>query len=281
MMRTALVALVAGAVLTGLTACGGIRIMKYEFQDDHVVAEKFTSVKVRSDQDSGDVTIRYQQGLTETKVHRRVEHNKDNKPSGVAHRIEGSTLVLDGCGDECEINYEVLVPSADITVVGDLGSGDATVEGLASVNFGAGSGRIIARDIAGDVKVKAGSGDFEGTRIGGAVTADMGSGRIALDAIKGKALLDTGSGDINGTSMESEVIAKADSGRITLTLSAAKSVRATTGSGDITVRVPGGPFKLVGASGSGDRAVQVPTDPGASLELNLNAGSGDVQVFAA
>ncbi|SDK53394.1 Putative adhesin [Lentzea albidocapillata subsp. violacea] len=280
MMRTALVALVAGAVLTVSTGCG-IRIMKYEFSDDHVVAEKFTSVKVRSDQDSGDVTIRYQQGLTEAKIHRRVEHSKDTKPSGVAHRVEGNTLVLDGCGRDCEINYEVVVPSADTTVVGDIGSGDVIIEGLASVEFKTGSGRITIRDIAGDAKVKTGSGRFDGTRIGGAVTADVGSGRIVLDAIKGKALLDTGSGDIEGTSMDNEVIAKADSGDIALTLSAAKSVRANTGSGGVTVRVPGGPFKITGSSGSGERSIHVPTDPNASIELNLNAGSGDVQVLAA
>ncbi|MDX8029918.1 DUF4097 family beta strand repeat-containing protein [Lentzea sp. BCCO 10_0856] len=280
MMRTALVALLAGAVLTVLTGCG-IRIMKYEFQDDHVVAEKFTSVKVRGEDGAGDVSIRYQQGLAETQIHRKVEHMKDNKPSGIAHRIEGSTLVLDGCGRNCEINYTVLVPSADISLIGDTGSGDATIEGLAAVDFRTGSGRIIARDIAGDVKVKAGSGDFEGGRIGGAVTADMGSGRIVLDAIRGKALLGTGSGDINATSMASEVIAKADSGRIELMLSAANSVRANTGSGEVVVRVPGGPFKIVGSSGSGERAIHVPTDPGASLELNLTTGSGDVQVFAA
>ncbi|MDX8049237.1 DUF4097 family beta strand repeat-containing protein [Lentzea sp. BCCO 10_0798] len=280
MMRTALVALVAGAVLTVSTGCG-IRIMMYEFSDDHAVAEKITSVKVRSDQDSGDVTIRFQEGLTEAKIHRRVEHERDNKPSGVAHRVEGNTLVLDGCGRDCEINYEVLVPSAATTVVGDIGSGDVIIEGLASVEFKTGSGRITTRDIAGDVKVKTGSGGFEGTRIGGAVTADMGSGRIALDAIKGKALLDTGSGDIEGTSLENEVIAKADSGDIALTLSAAKSVRANSGSGSVTVRVPGGPFKITGSSGSGERAIHVPTDPSASLELSLTASSGDVQVFAA
>ncbi|SMD08154.1 DUF4097 family beta strand repeat-containing protein [Lentzea albidocapillata] len=280
MMRTALVALVAGAVLTVSTGCG-IRIMKYEFQDDHVVAETFTSVKVRGEDGAGDVSIRYQEGLAETKIHRKVEHAKDNKPSGIAHRIEGSTLVLDGCGRNCEIDYVVLVPSAGISLIGDTGSGDVTVEGLASVDFRTGSGRVVARDIAGDVKVKAGSGDFEGARIGGAVTADLGSGGILLDAIKGKALLGTGSGEINGTSMASEVIAKADSGRIELMLSVANSVRANTGSGEVVVRVPGGPFKITGTSGSGERSIHVPTDPNASLELDLNTGSGEVQVFAA
>jgi hypothetical protein len=279
MMRMALVALLAGAVLTVLTGCG-IRIMKYEFSDDHVVAEKYTSVKIRSDQDSGDVTIRYQQGLTETKIHRKVEHGRDNKPSGVAHRIEGSTLVLDGCGRDCEINYEVLVPSADISVVGDIGSGDTIFEGLASVELKTGSGRVTTRDIAGDVKVKAGSGDFTATRVGGEVTADLGSGRIELDAVKGKVLANTGSGDISGTALGGEVIADSTSGRVELRLTAAKPVRANSGSGDITVRTPGGPYKITGDSGSGDRRVHVATDPNASLELNLTTGSGDVEVYA-
>jgi DUF4097 and DUF4098 domain-containing protein YvlB len=278
MMRTALVALVAGAVLTVLSSCG-IRIMKYEFQDDHVLAEKFTSVKVRGEDGAGDVSIRYQQGLTETKIHRKVEHAKDNRPSGIAHRIEGSTLVLDGCGRNCEIDYDVVVPSADISLVGDTGSGDATIEGLASVDFRTGSGRIIARDISGDVKVKAGSGDVTATRVGGAVTADVGSGRIELDSVKGKMLVSTNSGDINGTALENEVTADADSGRVELTLAAAKPVRVDTGSGDVEVKVPGGPYKVSGSSGSGDRRINVPTDPNATLELKITTGSGQVNVL--
>ncbi|SEP74748.1 DUF4097 and DUF4098 domain-containing protein YvlB [Lentzea xinjiangensis] len=277
MMRTALVALVAGTVLTALTGCG-IRIMEYEFSDDHVVAEKFTSVRARSG--AGDVTIRYRPG-TETKIHRVVEHRKNNKPSGVAHRVEGSSLVLDGCGDDCEVDYEVLVPSAGIAVLGDVGAGDALIEGLASVEYGTGSGNVIARDIAGDVKVKTGSGNFEGTRIGGAVTVDLGSGRVDLNAVKGKVLAVTSSGDIDGTGLDGEVIADAGSGRVELTLTTPRSVRANSGSDDVVVRVPGGPYKIVGSSGSGERVVNVPTDPNAPLELNLTSGSGDVQVLAA
>ncbi|WP_434452126.1 DUF4097 family beta strand repeat-containing protein [Lentzea sp. E54] len=278
MMRTALVALLAGTVLTVLTGCG-IRIMKYEFADDHVVAEKYTSVRVRSDNDSGDVTIRYQQGLTETKIHRKVEHTKDNKPSGIAHHVEGTTLVLNGCGNDCEINYEVVVPSADITVVGDIGSGDTIVEGVAAVEFKTGSGRITTRDIAGDVKVKTGSGDFTATRIGGTVTADLGSGQIDLDSVKGKVLAVSSSGDIDGTALDNEVIVDAGSGRVDLTLTTARSVRVNSSSGDVTVRVPGGPYKVTGSTSSGDRRIHVATDPSASLELNLTTGSGEVDVL--
>lgn len=279
MMRTALVALVVGAVVTVSTGCG-IRIMKYEFADDHVVAEEFTSVRVRSDDDSGDVTIRYQEGLAETKIHRVVEHTKDNKPSGVAHRVEGDVLVLDGCGRNCEIDYVVLVPRASISVVGDVGSGDAIFEGLSSIDFKTGSGDITARDIAGDVKAKAGSGNVRATRIGGALTADLGSGDIELDAVKNKVLAHTASGNIDGIALGGEVIADAGSGRIELRLTDARPVRANSGSGDVTVRAPGGPYKVTGMSGSGDRRIHVATDPNAQNELNLSTGSGDVEVFA-
>ncbi|HEX7306883.1 DUF4097 family beta strand repeat-containing protein [Lentzea sp.] len=277
MMRTALVALVAGTVLTALTGCG-IRIVEYEFADDHVVAEKITSVRARNG--SGDVTIRYQQGLTETKVHRRVQHNKNNKPNGPTHHVEGTALVLDTCGDNCEANYDVLVPSADVTVVGDVGSGNAVVEGVASVEYSTGSGDITTLDIAGDVKVDAGSGDFRATRVGGAVTADLGSGRIELNTVKGKLLAVARSGDIDGSFLSGDVIADCGSGRVELTMAEPRSIRANSGSGDVNVRVPGGPYKITGNSGSGDRDIHVATDPNASLELNLSTGSGEVRVFA-
>lgn len=276
-MRTALVALVAGAVLVVSTGCG-IRIVKYEFSDDHVVAEKFTSVKVRSDDDAGDVTIRYQQGLTEAKIHRRVEHTKNTKPSGVAHRVEGDTLVLDGCGRDCEINYEVLVPDEKITVQGSTGSGDGIFDGVAGVDYRTGSGNLKIQDVRGDVRVSSGSGDVDAAGVGGSLIVEVSSGNITLDAIKGKATLLTHSGDINGTAMENDVTADASSGNIALTLLSERPVRANSGSGDILLRVPGGPFKVLGQSGSGDRRINVPTDPSGKTELRLDTGSGDVRV---
>lgn len=295
MLRTALVAVLMGALLSGC----GIRIMKYEFADDNVVADKFTSVRVRAG--SGDVAIRYVQGLTETKIHRRVEHAKDNKPTGVAHRIEGSTLVLDDCGNNCSINYEIQVPSADITVQSlDSGSGNAVFEGLAAIDYKVGSGNVTAhtiagnvqvssgsgdidvRDINGDVKAGTGSGKFEAFRVKGSVTADLGSGNITLDQVSGKVLVNTGSGNITGNGIDNDVTADADSGDVELTFVSARTARVTSGSGDITLRVPGsaGPYKVTGESGSGDRRISVPTDPAARYELKLDADSGNVKVLA-
>ncbi|MEU0877634.1 DUF4097 family beta strand repeat-containing protein [Lentzea sp. NPDC005914] len=295
MLRTALVAVLMGALLSGC----GIRIMKYEFTDDHTVAEKFTSVQVRTG--SGDVAIRYVPGSNETKIHRTVEHAKDNKPSGVSHRIEGSALVLGDCGNNCSINYEVQVPWADITIAGpDVGSGNAVFEGLAAVDYHIGSGKFEARDIAGNVQVSSGSGDisvrdisgdvkghggsgkFEAFRVKGSVTTDLGSGNITMDQVQGKVLVTTGSGRINGTALDNDVTANADSGDVELTFASAHTARVNTGSGDITLRVPGsgGPYKVTGDLGNDNRKIDVPTDPAAKFELRLSADSGDVKVLA-
>ncbi len=295
MLRTALVAVLMGALLSGC----GIRIVKYEFTDDHTVAEKYTSVRVRTG--FGKVSIRYVPGLSETKIHRTVQHAKDNKPSGVSYRIEGSTLVLDDCGDHCSISYEVQVPSADITVESpDSGSGDTVIEGVAAVDYKVGSGRfeaydiagnvqidngsgdITVRDIRGDVKSHGGSGRFEASRVKGSVTADMGSGDIELDQVQGKMLVKTGAGRITGRTLDNDVTADASSGDVDLTFVSARTARVTTGSGDITLRVPaaGGPYKVTGGSRTRDRKIDVPTDPSAKYELKLDAGSGDVRVTA-
>jgi DUF4097 and DUF4098 domain-containing protein YvlB len=295
MLRTALVAVLMGALLSGC----GIRIQKYEFTDDFAVAEKYTSVRVRTG--SGNVAIRYVQGSTETKIHRRVEHAKNNKPAGATHRIEGSTLVLDDCGNHCSANYEVQVPFADITVESpDNGSGDATIEGVAAIDYKIGSGKfeainiagnvqvdngsgdIYLQDVRGDVRAHGGSGTFEASRIKGSVTADLGSGNIVLDQVQGKMLVNTGSGNIVGRGLDNDVTADASSGDVDMTFVSARSVRLDSGSGDITVRMPaaGGPYKVTGGSENHDRRIEVPTDPAAKYELKLTAGSGDVTVLA-
>lgn len=276
MLRTALVALLVGAVLT---ACG-IRIVKYEFADDHVVAEKFTSVRVRTG--SGDISIRYQQGLNnETKIHRRIEHAKDNRPTGLSHRIEGNALVLEDCGNNCSIDYEIALPDPSITVRGeDVGSGDAIIEGLASVDYQAGSGNITVRDIAGDVKINTGSGTFRATAVGGTVTAKLASGDMFLDQLKGKVLVSTSSGDIRGTAIDTDVTADAASGDVDLTFLSARTARVDTRSGNIMLRVPGSsPYKVTGDTRSGERGIDVRTDPSAQNELKLTTGSGDVKVL--
>lgn len=274
MLRTALVALLVGAVLSGC----GIRIVRYEFADDSVVAEKFTSVRVRNG--AGDVSIRYVSGLTETKIHRRVEHTKDRKPEGPTHRMEGgNTLVLDECGHNCEVSYQVQVPDDKITVQGDTGSGDVVVEGIAAVDYKTGSGRIVVKDVKGDVRAITGSGDFEAARIDGSLTAETGSGRMRLDVIKGKTVVIARNGDISGSAIDNDVTVDAGSGDISLTFVSERAVRATTASGNVTVRIPGGPFKVSGESGSGERMIDVATDPAAKNELKVSTGSGDVRVL--
>lgn len=261
-----------------LSACG-IRFVQHEFEDDHSLKDKVASVRIQSG--SGSVTVRHSEGATETTIHRRVQHQRDAKPEGVSHRMEGSVLVLRDCGNNCTVDYEVAVPDKTTKVVGQLGSGDVTIEGVASVELSAGSGHVTARDITGNVRLDAGSGDFTAERIAGEVSASVSSGQLKVTDVKGKATLKNSSGDIVGEGLESDVIADASSGSVTLKLTAQKAVRAEASSGDINITVPGGPYKVTADSGSGDKTVKVPTDPSAPTELNLHTGSGDIIVSAA
>lgn len=264
-------------VALGLTvsACG-IKFIEHAFEDDHTVSNEFTSVRMQNG--SGDVTIRHVEGISETKIHRRVQHPRDNKP-GAVHGVDGSTLVLRECGlNNCSIDYEISVPAKNITVTGDLGSGDVKIDGLESVELTTGSGKVETRNIAGKVKVETGSGDFTADGVGGDVHAVLGSGHMRLSNVKGKTNLVNHSGDIDGTGLDADVTADSDSGRVTLKLMSKHAVRATADSGDIDLWVPGGPYKVDVNTGSGDSRITVPTDPSASPELVLRSGSGDIAV---
>lgn len=271
-VRTALVVVTLGAALS---ACG-VQFVHHGFQQDHVVKDSIASVRAQSG--SGNVSVRWVDGATETKIHRKVQHPRNRKPEGDSHRMEGNVLVLDDCGNDCSVDYEVAVPTKDVKVLGDMGSGDVTIEGVASLQLNTGSGNVIVRDLAGVVRVDSGSGDFTAERIGGDVTAKLGSGNATLNDVKGKSTVHSGSGDITGEALDGDVSADANSGNVVLQLASKKAVRAESGSGDITVRLPGGPYKVVTGSGSGDKHVGVPTDPNASPEINLRAGSGNIVV---
>ena len=144
--RIALAAGVAVAAALALTSC--VRLVQNGFDDKHSVSDQVTEVRLQNG--SGDVTVRSKDGATETEIRRRVEYPKDtDKPGGVSHRMEGSTLVLDGCGSRCSVDYEVTVPSKDVRITGRNSSGDVLLEGVASVEVEIGSGDATVRDVAG------------------------------------------------------------------------------------------------------------------------------------
>ncbi|GAA1243838.1 DUF4097 family beta strand repeat-containing protein [Prauserella halophila] len=212
--------------------------------------------RIELDKGPGNVTIRAGDveaaTVTETKTYRwgggdpAFEHRDD-------------VLTLPDCGMWCTTSYEIVVPRG-VAVSGEIGSGDLEISGAESLDVEVGSGDARVSDVEGDARLDAGSGESELTSIGGAVTVDVGSGGIIGRGLDGPVRAETGSGGID------------------LALARPASVTASTGSGDISVMVPRGGYRLEGDSGSGSREIGVDTSPDAQHTLSLDTGSGDVTV---
>ncbi|GAA1268557.1 DUF4097 family beta strand repeat-containing protein [Saccharothrix xinjiangensis] len=253
----AAVAVVTAAV--ALTSC--VRLVHHGFEDQHTVTQSITEVRLRNG--SGEVVVRSGTGATSTDVRRRLQYPKNaERPSGASHRVEGTTLVLDGCGDRCTVDYEVVVPSADVRVVGENDSGDVRFEGVASVEVEVGSGNAEIRDVSGLIRIRNDSGDVSVVDVGGEFTGWVGSGNANLSDMRGEVTVDSNSGDVD------------------VSMTAATSVHAVSGSGNVTVRVPRTPYRVDVDTGSGEQVVRVPNDPDAPVQLFLRASSGDVEVLA-
>ncbi|MFE2751034.1 DUF4097 family beta strand repeat-containing protein [Actinosynnema sp. NPDC059335] len=258
--RIAVGAGVAVAAVLVLTSC--VRLVQNGFDDRHSLSDRVTEVRVQNG--SGNVTVRGGDSGAGTDIRRRVEYPKGrDKPEGVSYRLEGTTLVLDGCGSRCSVDYDVTLPSADVRITGENSSGDVHLERVASVDLHVGSGNATFRDVAGSVRVDNSSGDLDVVAVGGDFTGRVGSGNTRLSGMRGAVTVESSSGDVD------------------LATDAVKSVRADAGSGNLTVVVPPGSYRVDAATGSGETAVSVADDPNGAAELYLRSGSGDVTVRAA
>lgn len=259
--RIALATVVAVAAAVALTSC--VRLVENGFDDVHSVADQVTEVRLQNG--SGGVTVRSRAagGTGETEVRRHLQYPKDmDKPDRASHRMEGTTLILDGCGNRCTVDYEVTVPSKDVRIIGNNDSGDVRLEGIAGIEVEIGSGDTTVRDVAGAVRITTGSGDLDVAAVDGDFTGRVGSGRASLLDMRGKVTIDNSSGDVE------------------VQMATVVSVRAESGSGSLTVKVPKGAYKVDVVADSGDKTVEVADDPNATAELVLRVGSGDVTVRA-
>ncbi|MEU5690745.1 DUF4097 family beta strand repeat-containing protein [Actinosynnema sp. NPDC020468] len=248
--------LVAGVAVAGsLTSC--VRLVQQTARDESTVTDRITTIRVQND--SGEVTIRSADGVKDTVVRRVINYPKNaDKPTDPTTRVEGSTLVLDGCDNQCSVSYDVTVPSADTKVTGDSSSGDVRVEGVASVELSISSGTATLRKVSGPVHLDAKSGDVVASDVSGAFTALVGSGTTTLTDMKGPVTVDGRSGDIS------------------VTMATAQNVKADASSGDVNVTVPQGKYHVRTDAGSGDNRVSVADDPNGTAEIVLDTKSGNV-----
>ncbi|WP_410628091.1 DUF4097 family beta strand repeat-containing protein [Amycolatopsis sp. cmx-8-4] len=228
-----------------------------DFQNDNTLSQTIRSVKLEGD--SGGVKIRT--GTGPSTVHQEINYHWRGNPGDTFYRVDGDQLVLGDCGNNCSVDFEVVVP-AGVPVTGKVDSGGLDIAGVASVDVEADSGSARVEDVSGAVKLHLSSGSIDLHDVG-AVTVQSDSGSVTGDGVRGP--VDVG----------------ADSGRVEFTLAQANDVKVHADSGSIELTVPGGPYRVQGDSDSGHREIDVPTDGSAAHTLDLNTDSGSVTVRAA
>ncbi|MFF3856811.1 DUF4097 domain-containing protein [Micromonospora sp. NPDC002575] len=250
------VAVGAAAAVILLAGCDNLSLRRLDFDD--VESTRITRVTVLPG--SGDVTVVGSGPAGQVRIKRVLRYHGDQP--GARYEIRGDELVLDSdCGDRCSISYEVTAPEG-VAVSGETGSGNV----------------VLSR--VGEVDVRLGSGNLELTRATGPVRAETDSGNVEVDDVRGPATLRAGSGDVTGSRLGGQVDAETDSGDVTVELAAPASVRAHTANGDVQLVVPAGRYRVRSDVGSGEAELGIVPDPGASLLLDVAAGSGNVTVTA-
>jgi DUF4097 and DUF4098 domain-containing protein YvlB len=240
--------------------------------DDAVVDQTFSSVRIAND--SGQVKIH---AGAQPKVHRTI-HFDDRKP-GSTFRVENDTLVIESCKERnCSIDYDITVPGGT-KVDGMISSGSVELDGVASVNLKADSGRVTMRHISGKVNLDSSSGSVHVEDAGDAVTVRSESGRVTVDGAGGAVSVQAESGSVEALKVDGAVDVRSESGSVTAALTSPQNVKINADSGSVTVTVPkDGTYKVAASADSGSVKSDVTNDSGGSHSLDLHTDSGSITV---
>ncbi|WP_030491792.1 DUF4097 family beta strand repeat-containing protein [Micromonospora chokoriensis] len=249
------VALGLATTLIVLAGCDNLSFRRLDY--DNTEAVRITTVRVSGG--SGDVVLRGTGPASEVRI-KRVVRYQGGEPDNVRYEIKGSELVLDtDCGNRCSISYEVTVPEG-VTVQGDTGSGDVELSRV------------------GPVQLQVGSGDVRISGASGALAVETRSGNIEVSEATAGVRLRASSGDITARRLSGTVDAEASSGNVNVELDQPASARVHASSGDVTLLVPEGSYRVRSNADSGDKTVTVADNPTATLVLDGSASSGNVTI---
>lgn len=262
------VALVAAfAVLSGAHTL--VDLLSHASRD--APAREFAGVRtVRIDAGNGDVRVRAGAPGSPVRVQRRITEGLSS-PDVTAEQAGGALELRDRCpwfANACGVAYTLTVPP-EITVDIRSGSGDVELDGVRS-------SRPMTVDVdSGDVDVR----DVEAPRL--SLATD--SGNLTLDRITAPRLdARSDSGRVDGTRLRaSSVTAHVDSGRIRLSLlDRPRTVEAGADSGDVTVAVPAGRYRVDASTSSGsvERDRRIVRDDAGDRRLALDSDSGDLEI---
>ena len=197
----------------------------------------------------------------------------DRSWGGHRIRVKGS-----GSGTEAWADLKILVPSGkDFAVflgVGELGANHVT----ADLKLSAGSGRVTVRDVKGNLIAGTGSGgmDVRGAN-GDEVRISTGSGTITANDVSGKRLrVSTGSGGVTGGGFTSEDLdISSGSGSISVDDARAPRAHLSSGSGGIRVGFASPVKSLDASTGSGGVTVTLPGAVNADVDVETGSGGID------
>jgi DUF4097 and DUF4098 domain-containing protein YvlB len=148
-----------------------------------------------------------------------------------------------------------------VAVRGQLGSGDVRLDGLGAIDLEITSGDLLVQDATGPVQIRATSGDI---RVVGA---------------KSTVKVRSSSGDVQALDAGGAVDAQVTSGDLTVRLAVPASVIAQASSGDVSVTVPRGSYKLTAQADSGDVDTHgMVSDATSKNVIDARTSSGDVNV---
>ena len=188
-------------------------------------------------------------------------------------RIKGG-----GSGTEAWADLRILVPSGkDVAVyigVGELGATHVS----ADLRLSASSGRVTVKDTKGNLLAATGSGgvDVRGAN-GDDVRISAGSGSVTANDVGGKRLrVSTGSGGVTGSGLSSDDLdVSAGSGSIRVDDARAPRVRLSSGSGGIRVGFASPVKSLDASTGSGGVTVTLPGAVNAQVDVSTGSGGID------
>ena len=197
----------------------------------------------------------------------------DRSWGGHRIRVKGS-----GSGTEAWADLRILVPSgknfAVFLGVGELGANHVT----ADLKLSAGSGRVTVRDVKGNLVAGTGSGgmDVRGAS-GDDVRISTGSGTITANDVSGKRLrVSTGSGGVTGGGFTSEDLdISSGSGSIRVDDARAPRAHLSSGSGGIRVGFASPVKSLDASTGSGGVTVTLPGAVNADVDVETGSGGID------
>jgi hypothetical protein len=180
-----------------------------------------------------------------------------------------------GRGIEAWADVVVRVPDGQALdaylLVGEMFATD--VDG--DLRLDVGSARVTAERTRGVLNVDAGSGgvvlrDVRASRL----TVDNGSGSLSMDQVTGDdCRVDTGSGGVRGSGVACRRLdVDVGSGGVQLSDARIDDVIIDTGSGSVTLGLRTSPKSVSVESGSGSVTIELPSDFGASVDIDTGSG---------